>query len=219
MFKELIKSLRFNKVIRYFVLCDLSLFSGWGLLAPIMSIFVVQHIAGASIFNAGAAASLYWAARSVVQLPAANRLDKRKGEKDDFYVLIMGLLLASLAAFSFSLVNTISELYMVFIIQGIAFGLYQPAWSGIFSRHLDKDRFAFDWSMDSVGLGIASMISGLVGGYLADTFGFNIIFYLASFFSLLSALIIFSVPKIIFPGEIKSNPPIIIDHTPRNIPS
>ena len=219
MLNEIIESLRLNKVIRYFILCDLSLFSGWGLLAPVMSVFIVDHIAGASLFNAGAAVSLYWAARSIIQLPIAGLLDRRKGEKDDFYVLIVGLLLASLAAFSFSLVATITELYIIMIIQGIAFGLYAPAWQGIFSRHLDKDKFAFDWSMDGVGLGIASMVTGLTGGYLADTFGFNIIFYLAAFFSFLSAVIIFSLPKIILPGEIKSNQPIILDHTPRNTPN
>ena len=219
MLNEIIGSLRSNKVIRYFVICDLSLFSGWGLLAPIMSIFVVEHIAGASIFNAGAAVSIYWAARSVIQLPIATFLDKRKGEKDDFYALIIGLLLASVAAFSFSLVSTVIELYIIMVVHGIAFGLYAPAWQGVFSRHLDKDKFAFDWSMDGVGLGIASMITGLTGGYLADTFGFNIIFYLASFFSFLSAVIIFSLPKIILPGEIKSNQPIILDHTPRNTPN
>ena len=219
MLNEVIESLRGNKVVRYFVFCDLSLFSGWGLLAPIMSVFVVEHIAGASLFNAGAAASLYWAARCVVQLPIADFLDKRKGEKDDFYILVIGLLLASLAAFSFSLVTTVRELYIVEVIQGIAFGLYAPAWSGIFSRHLDKDKVAFDWSMDGVGLGVASMIAGLTGGYLADTFGFNIVFYLASLFSILSAVIVFSVPKIILPGENKFNPPIILDHTPRNTPN
>lgn len=219
MLSELIESLRYNKVIRYFVLCDLSLFSGWGLLAPVMSVFIVEHIAGASLFNAGAAASLYWAARSVIQLPVAGLLDRRKGEKDDFYVLVIGLLLASLAAFSFSLVTTVRDLYIVMIVQGIAFGLYAPAWQGIFSRHLDKDKFAFDWSMDGVGLGIASMVTGLTGGYLADTFGFNIIFYLASFFSFLSAVIIFSLPKIILPGEIKSNQPIILGHIPKNTPN
>lgn len=219
MLSEIIKSLRFNKVIRYFILCDLSLFSGWGLLAPIMSVFIVEHIAGAGLFNAGAAISLYWAARSIIQLPIASFLDRKKGEKDDFYALIIGLLLASLAAFSFSLVDTIRELYIVMVIQGIAFGLYAPAWSGIFSRHLDKDKIALDWSMDSVGLGIASMITGLTGGYLADTFGFDIIFYLVAFFSFLSAVIVFSVPKIIFPGKAKSNSPIILDHTPRNIPN
>ncbi len=219
MLNEIIGPLKFNKVIRYFVLCDLSLFSGWGLLAPIMSVFIVEHIAGASIFNAGAAVSVYWAARSIVQLPIAGLLDRRKVEKDDFYVLIVGLLLASLAAFSFSLVTTIAELYITMVVQGIAFGLYAPAWQGIFSRHLDKDKFAFDWSIDGVGLGIASMVTGLTGGYLADTFGFNIIFYLAAFFSFLSAVIIFSLPKIILPGEVKSSQPIILNHTPRNTPN
>lgn len=219
MFSEIIKSLRLNKVIRYFILCDLLLFSGWGLLAPIMSIFVIEHITGASIFNAGAAVSLFWAARSTIQLPVASFLDRRKGEKDDFYALIIGLLLASLAAFSFSLVNTIRELYIVMVIQGLAFGFYAPAWQGIFSRHLDKDKVALNWAMDNVVLGVASMITGLIGGYLAHTFGFDIIFYLVALFSLLSAVIIFSVPKIIFPGKNKSDSPIILDHTPRNIPS
>ena len=217
MLNEVIELLRLNKVLRYFVLCNLSLFSGWGLLVPLMAVFVVKNVAGASLFNAGVEVSLYWGAMCIIQLPVANFLDKRKGEKDDFYVLVIGLLLASLAAFSFSLVTTIRELYVVGIIQGIAFGLYAPAWSGIFSRHLDKDKFAFDWSMNNVGLSIASMIAGLAGGYLADTFGFNIIFYLASFFSFISAMIILSLPKIILPGEIKSNPLVILGHTPRNI--
>lgn len=218
MFSKLLNLLKVNRVVKYFVLSDLVLFSGWGLVSPVLSVFVIEGIKGATLFTVGVSTSIYWIARSIIQLPVANLLDKRKGERDDFNTLLLGLVLAAVAAFSFSLIESMRALYLVQVLHGIAFGLYTPAWSAIFSRHLDKARVAFDWSLDSAVLSFSSGVAGFLGGCLAGRFGFDVVFIGAAALSLLSAILIFSVPELILPRPKKLVPPVRLDHTPRTMP-
>jgi len=214
MFKNFLETFRVNRIVRYFVLCDLILFSGWGLVSPIFSIFVIDGIEGASLFTVGVSASIYWMTRAFVQMPVANFIDKREGEKDDFNILISGLVLASISAFAFSIISTVPALYALQVFHGLAFGLYASSWSSVFSRHLDKSRIAFDWSLDSTMLAISSGVTGLLGGYVASQYGFDAVFLTASALSFVAAVLIFLVPDFVLPKPNKPSPGIM-DHTPR----
>lgn len=211
------KTFRVNRVVRGFVLADLVLYSGWGLIAPVFSIFVIRKIPGANLETVGLAVGLYWLSRAVIQLPIALYLDKKSGEKDDFYALLLGLLLVSATAFALAFVRTAEELFLVMIMQAFAFGLYAPAWSGIFNRHLDKERIAFDLSLDSTVLALASGATALFGGFIAQSFGFTLLFLGAGVLSLVAALIIFLVPDVILPAS-KNPIKLPLDHTPRTTP-
>lgn len=217
MLVKLLKAFKVNRVVKYFVLSDLVLFSGWGLVAPVFSVFVIEKVEGATLLTVGASAAIYWIARSFTEMPVAHILDKTKGEKDDFKVLMWGLILASAAAFMFPVIKSVTALYLIQIFHGIAFGLYNPSWSAIFSRHLDKNRIAFDWSLDSVTLGLASGVTGFLGGYLAARFGFNLVFIGVGAMSLTAALLVFSAPELILPKPPKPISQVRIDHTPRTV--
>jgi len=53
------KILKLNEVIRKFIISDLILFSGWGFISPLMSIFIVQEIGG-NLINVGISVAIYW---------------------------------------------------------------------------------------------------------------------------------------------------------------
>ncbi|MBI1960752.1 MAG: MFS transporter, partial [Candidatus Liptonbacteria bacterium] len=188
-----------GKVVRFFVLSDLLLISGWGLVSPVFAVFVKDSITGATLITVGIGASIYWIVRSIIQMPIAYYLDKLKGEKDDFYVLIGGFLIVSFAAFAFMFVTEIWQFYVVQFFHAVGFGMYVPAWTGIFSRHVDRDHSAFMWSLDNTVIGLASGVTGVFGGILAQEFGFSVVFFLAGLFTLFAALIVFAVPDLIFP--------------------
>src|SRR3989344_6393032 len=101
MLSKILASLKVNRVVKYFILSDLVLFSGWGLVSPVFSVFVIEGIKEATLLTVGVSASIYWITRAIVQLPAANYIDRHEGEKDDFNMLLLGLILASIAAFTF----------------------------------------------------------------------------------------------------------------------
>lgn len=207
------KILKLNKVIRNFIISDLILFSGWGFISPLMSIFIVQEIGG-TLINVGISVAIYWFVRSIIELPLANRLDRTRGEKDDFYVLISGLFVIAITAFCFTVVRNIEQLYLFKLLEGIGFAMYASSWSGIFSRHLDKDRIAFSWSADHIAIGIASALGGILGGLSATFLAFRFIFIFGGILSLVSAIIMLSIPKIIFPKSTTSDQSsTTIDHS------
>lgn len=169
------------------------------MIAPIFSIFIIEEIPGASIFTAGAVVSIYWITKSIVQMPTAVILDKNLGERDDFFTLILAMVLAGATALAFLTVKSVAGLYFVALLYGVSFGLYVPAWSGIFSRHMDKDHYSFDWSLDSTIIGAASGVAAFLGGALAKWAGFELVFILTSIFSFASAFLLLMVPNLIMP--------------------
>ena len=164
-------NVKVSRLVKYFIICDIIFWSGWGLMAPVFSVFIVEKIPGATLVTVGIAAAIYWILKSLIQLPLANFLDRTVGEKDDFYSLIFGLIIASLTAFSYTFVQTIGALYFVESLHAVGLALYFVGWQAIFSRHLDKDRVSFDWALDSTAIGISAGISGLIGGVVASWFG------------------------------------------------
>jgi len=208
--------IRVGRVVKYFILVDLALLAGWGLIDPVFSVFMIQNVAGATLTTIGAAAGVYWLVKSAIQLPLANYLDRRAGEKDDFYALILGLFLISASAFLFALVDEIWQLFAVQALRSVAFALYAASWPAIFSRHLDKERVSFDWALDSTAVGIAAGISGIAGGFLAQTYGYTIVFVLGAFFSMVAALILLFTPDLIIPPKPTNASAELKDHTPVN---
>src|SRR3989344_7854035 len=87
-----------SRVVRFCILGDIFLWSGWGLLDPIFAIFIMQNIKGASLVSIGVLATIYWTVKGLLQIPVSLYLDKTEGEKDDFYTMLFGLLIVSTAS-------------------------------------------------------------------------------------------------------------------------
>lgn len=192
-------NIKVGRLVKYFVLCDLALLAGWGLIEPVFSVFIIEKIVGATLVTVGSAAAIYWLLKSGLQLPLANYLDRTPGEKDDFHALILGLLIASFSAVLFAFVTESWQLYLVQALHAVGFALYAASWPAIFSRHLEKERVSFDWALDSAAAGGAAGVSGFLGGVVANWFGFNAVFVLAGLFSALAAGILIMAPELIFP--------------------
>lgn len=206
-----------NKVVKYFILSDLTFLAGWGLLDPLFAVFVTRNISGATVMTVGIMAAIYWIVKSALQIPISIYLDKTDGEKDDFFALVVGILLASLTLFSFMAVTQVWHLYLIQVFKAIAFALYVPAWTAILSRHLDRDKVAFEWALASTSAGFAIGITGLISGWLASL-GFNLIFLIGGFLGLASAIFLILAPDLILPPrKMKIAEGILRDHGPANI--
>ncbi len=192
-----------NKVIRILISSNVFLNSGWGLLSPVFAIFIVQNIAGgdplAGAKVAGFAALAYWLTKSALQIPIGKYLDKNHGEKDDFWFMTAGLFLAGLAPFGFMISSQSWHIYSFQVLHAVGMAMMIPSWSAIFTRHIDKNKEAFEWGTNSTALGFGVGIAGAVGGIMAVFFGFNIIFILVGGFTIVSSVLMLRIRKEISP--------------------
>jgi len=206
-----------NRIVKYFILSDLTFLAGWGLLDPLFAVFITRNIPGATMMTVGIMSAIYWGVKSTFQIPISMFLDKFDGEKDDFYALVVGILLASLAMFSFMAASEVWHLYLIQVFKAIAFALYVPAWTAILSRHLDRDKIAFEWALASTSAGFAIGLTGLIGGWLAET-SFYLTFLAGGSFGLCSAIFLIMAPNLIIPPrKMKIGEAILRDHGPANI--
>ncbi len=192
---------KINKIIKTLISSDFLLQSGWGLIGPIFAIFLTKQIQGGNLQTVGTVAAVYWVSKSIVQPFIARSMDKNHGEKDDFIYLIIGMYVANLIPLGYIFCSQPWHIYSLEFIRGIAMACVVPAWAAIFTRHIDKGKEAFSWSMESTGLGLAAGISGAVGAWLASLFGFRIVFILVSLFGLLSSSTLLLIRHSIFPKD------------------
>lgn len=187
--------MRINHVIRTLILSDFYLNTGLGLFGPIFAIFITKQIVGGSIEVVGFAAGITQLFKVILQIPIAKYLDRNHGEYDDFYSMILGGALISLAPFLYLMASQVSHIYLIQALYGVGLAFLVPPWYAIFSRHLDKLHENIEWSFESVAIGIATAGSAAIGGVLANKFGFQVVFIVAgilSFFSIFNQLKIFN---------------------------
>ena len=84
-----------------------------------------------------------------------------------------------------------SEPWHIYLLQafyGIAMAAVEPAWGGIFTRHIDKGKEAQSWGAETALLGFGTGVTGIVGGFLVQTIGFTPVFLAVSLLGFLGTL-------------------------------
>lgn len=192
---------RLNKIITKLITAEFFFYSGWGLVAPIFAIFIIQQVEGGTIEVVAFATATFWVVKSAIQPFLANILDVIKGEKDDFRILIIGMYVAALIPFGYFFATQIWHVFALEIIRGIAMACVVPAMLGIFTRHINKGWEAFTWSALSTGLGFGFAFTAAFGGVIASFLGFGMVFIMVGIFKLVSATVMLLTYRKIFSGE------------------
>jgi len=201
--------MKMNKIIKVLILSDVALLSGFGFVIPIFAIFLVDKIQGGNIEVVGYAAAIYWIVNSLTVIPFARYLDKNRGEKDDLWFVVIGNVLAAASVIGYIFSYLPWHIYLLQAMYALGMGMNIPGYSAIFTRHIDKNREAFDWSVRAALIGLGSGVSGALGGIIANRFGFNTLFIGVAIFILISAALPILILKQVASKNGKvSRPPI-----------
>lgn len=162
-----------NPVVRFLILSDMIFVGASGLLGPIFALFIENFIEGGNEAVAGLAVGIFLITKSVFQIPIAHIIDKIRGEKDDFWVLVIFTALAALVPVLYLFVNTPLELYFVQFLLGLFTALTFPTYMAIFTRHIDKEKEGTEWGVYFTLTDLASAALAALGGYIASVNGFR----------------------------------------------
>jgi MFS family permease len=187
------RNVQVNNVIRILTYSDILFYSGWGFINPILAIFFTDRIVGGDIRMAGFAIGLYFLVKSIVQIPVARYIDLETGEKDDFFVMVLGSLIVAFVPFLYIFIREPWQVYGVQILNGIGAAMSFPPWPAIFTRHIDKHEEGLEWSLYYSATDLGTAVTGAVGGLLAAKFGYDFVLVLVGSFGLLSTAMLFFI--------------------------
>jgi len=180
-----------NKIIQYLLFFLFIINVSEGLFGPLLAVFITENIAGASLATVGFAIAIYSIVKSVIQLPLARRMDSEIGEKDDFYVMIIGAIIGIVYTFGYLFIQTPVHFYILSAFGGIGGACLMAAYYAIFSRHTDKKKRGFEWSLFSIGgLTASTAVGTALGGIYTDMFGFITTFITAGILNIVATFIL-----------------------------
>jgi len=191
--KKFFLGVKINRVIQFLTYSDILMLSGWGLINPILAVFLTDKIIGGSVAIAGIASTTFFLTKSILQIPVARAIDSKKGEWDDFWVMTVGSLLISFAAFSFIFAQYTWQVFAIQIVNGIGCALSYPGWLAIFTRHIDRNHESLEWSLYSTATDLGSALTAALGGLIASTFGYKNLFAVVGLFSLIGTAFLIGV--------------------------
>jgi len=180
-----------NKTLKLLIISDIFLFSGFGLVAPIMSIFINDNLIDGTIVAAGLASAIFLIIHSILQIIFA----KIFNPKDRFWMLVLGSIFIITVPIIYMFSTRVLHIYIAQVIYGIGAGFAYPSWYSLFTAHLERGRQGFQWSIYSSSVGIGSAITSYSGAILAESIGFKAVFGITAVILAFGLLILFGLEK------------------------
>jgi MFS family permease len=181
-----------NRTIKLLMFSDIFVLTGFGLINPIIAIFIKENLVDGTIFAAGLATTIFFVTKSVIQLPFSRYVDTHR-EKVRW--LIIGTFIISLVPFIYIFSETVQMIYLAELLYGLGAGFAYPTWLGLWSTHLDEHHESFEWSLYSTAVGTGTALTASFGAAIANLFGFVTTFSIVGFMSLMGCLVLFGLEK------------------------
>lgn len=189
------QGLKMNKVVQIMTLSDILVVSGFGLVGPIFAVFITEQIKGGDVFTVGLSGSIFSFFSGFLSIPLAQIMDSHKGEEDDFRFLFWGSLMISVVPFLYLFISLPWQLYLTQAFYGLGAAFAYTSWSAIFSRHLDKEKIALEWSLYNTATSLGTAATAAVGGAIAEIFGFKWLFVVSGTLIFLGSMFLLLIAK------------------------
>lgn len=188
--KKIHHHLPFNKSLEILLFTNALVLVAGAMLGPIYAIFV-QNIGG-DLLDASYAGGIYAIVASITVFFFGKLSDRIK---ENEMVVVLGYLIIALGFFSYIFVNSIWSLLLVQAIIGFGEAIYSPPFDALYSKHLSSQRAGTQWGAWESMNYFTIALGALLGGLIANVFGFKALFMIMGVISLISAIYIYKLPR------------------------
>jgi predicted MFS family arabinose efflux permease len=176
-----------NPVVKAFIISEMLLWSSWNAIIPIFAIFAATQIPGGNTEVAAGSFSTYLVVRVIFELISGRYLSN-SNDTQKFVMSIIGIILMSVGYVGFAMTKSIFSLFLFYGVIGVGLGIASPAKNCLFSSHLDKNKEVTEWSIYDGFVYMGMAMSAVIGGFIANRYGFVFLFYLVAITNLLSII-------------------------------
>jgi len=154
-----------------------------GLFGPLYAVFVEEI--GGDLLTAGLAYGLFAFSAGFLIFLVSKWEDRVKHQEK---LIVAGYALQTLGFLGYLFVQSPLHLFIVQVVFGISLSISIPAYDGVYTRHLDKRKLASGWGAWEGMFWMVAGVSGVAGGYIANTYGFRTLFIIMFALSLIALL-------------------------------
>lgn len=160
------------------------------MLGPIYALFVDEI--GGGILEAGITMSAFALAGAITTMISGYYADKIR---ENELIMVLGYALMGFGFLMFNFANSIWFLIIIQLMLGVGEAIYSPAYNAIYSKHLTQGNAGKEWGLWQVIDYLTYAAGAAIGGYIASTLGFNVLFTVMSIIAFSPAVYIYLLPR------------------------
>lgn len=165
-----------------FLFNGIFVFAG-SLLGPLYAVYVLKL--GDGVISVSSSWSIFVASITLFTFIVSKFKD---GERREHDMLLAGFLIRAFVWFAYAYINTIPQLLVLQLINGLGAALGTPSFDALFAEHLDKNHHLNEYANYQVLTNLLMAVGTFLGGILVAKFGFIPLFYIMGSFALISFL-------------------------------
>jgi len=180
-----------NRTLKLLIASDTLVLCGFGLIAPILAIYVNDSIPGGGIAAVGIMTMIFLLSKTVFQLV----FSKVFKPQHRFFMVVIGTLFIAIVPLVYLMSKQIWHFYLAQLLYGLGGGLAYPAWFSLFASNLTKGKQGFEWSIYSGLAGGGAGVAAFIGSSLASKIGFTVTFFIAGVIALIGMFILLGLER------------------------
>ena len=153
---------------------------GDGLLGPLFAVFAGEI--GGSVFDITTAWAIFMIVTGVLTIQVG-RLGDWIGHE---YLLFLGYALNTVFTFSFLIIETPTQLFIVQAGLGVSLALANPTWYALYDKYSTPNKDGYIWGVASGYGNIATGVAAMAGGFIVNNYSFKVLFVIMGIIQLLT---------------------------------
>lgn len=179
-----------NRALKIIILSNVIFTFAGALLGPLYAVFV-ERVTG-NIIHVGASIALFSITTAILIL-ILTKFGERLKETE--FLLILGFTLRAVGWFFYIFVSSAWQIYAIQVILAFGEAFGSPAFTALFSLHLDEGKYVTQWGRWISFVLITSGIASFLGAAIVSSFGFKPLFIGMVILALASAFIVYRQPR------------------------
>lgn len=181
-----------NQVVLLLIGIELFFVTIFALVGPFISVFITQNISGGTVSMVGIASMVFLVSKSTLQIPLSRVVDRTTKENSIACILAGGYAAVAFCPLILAFSVSAWQVYLAQFFCGLGSALAYPSWNALFTRHIDKEQTAFEWSIYDTVIGFGAAAAAILGGFLIDRFGFQSVYLWVGIVILMSSFLPFT---------------------------
>ncbi len=184
------KRLPFNRALSVLLFTNALILISGAMIGPIYAI-IVQNVGG-DLLDASFAGGVYALVGGITVFIFGRLSDRIKQSE---LIIVFGYIIISLGFLLYIFVKDMFGLLIAQAIIGFGEAIYSPPFDALYSKHLILNKAGTQWGAWESMNYFTIALGALLGGFIANKFGFPILFGIMSTISFISALYIYKLPR------------------------
>jgi MFS family permease len=188
----------FNRVALLLTLADVFTWAPLFIVSALSGIYLSDKLGKNTIEFVGIGMGISYITRAIFQLPVGQLTDKLKNDRDEIYILALGVTLAGLSFTLYPLINETWHYYVLQFLFGLGISLDIVNWRKLFAINVTKGMEGKEYAVYDTSVSTATAIFAVISGIVANLGDqyFDFVMLGAGVLMMMSSIWILKIPQV-----------------------